>query len=211
MRTLLIDTCGEVGSVALADEYTIMGFRELPARSASASLLSSISSLLLIAGWSIKDLDGVGVVSGPGSFTGLRVGLACAKGLCEALGIPVAAVSHLQLLATAANVGAGFAALNAGRGEVYVLDVVDHTESLRSLERFVQDAQWSCVVVTEESLLPKFTNADAELHALDARTALPLVLERLHEGGDDLEALDANYVRNEQQIYGSSLRPKASV
>ena len=159
----------------------------------------------------MRDLHGVGVVSGPGSFTGLRVGLACAKGLCEALGIPVAAVSRLQTLAFAAKLENGFAVLNAGRGEVYALDVEHGTESLRSLERLAEEAQLSRVIVAEETLLTKLIRAHAELQAIDARAALPLVMDRLRDGGDDLETLDANYVRSEQQIYGSSRGRKTIV
>ncbi len=60
------------------------------------------------------------VVNGPGSFTGIRVGLSTAKGLAEAAGIPLIAVSRLALLANASGLPHVLAAVDAGRGEYYV-------------------------------------------------------------------------------------------
>jgi tRNA threonylcarbamoyladenosine biosynthesis protein TsaB len=85
--------------------------------------MPTISSLLEQNGFDRKDVGGFVVVSGPGSFTGLRVGLATLKGLCEILRKPLATVSMLE--AVAVTYGAGgetvvTAVLDAGRGEVYV-------------------------------------------------------------------------------------------
>lgn len=115
MRLLLIDTCGETGSIAIADDAAVLSAEELPARAASSTLLPAIERVLQAAVWSVRDLQGVAVVSGPGSFTGVRVGLAAAKGLCEAVALPLATLSRLEVLGGAAGLSEGFAVLDAGR------------------------------------------------------------------------------------------------
>src|SRR4051794_25168366 len=98
MKVLLIDTCGEMGSVALAEmtgaapESTSA---VLPGRSASERLIAAVRDLVSSAGASLGNLGAVAVVNGPGSFTGVRVGVSAAKGLCQALEIPVVAISRL--------------------------------------------------------------------------------------------------------------------
>jgi tRNA threonylcarbamoyladenosine biosynthesis protein TsaB len=85
-------------------------------------LLEAIDALLTSAGAGPKDLAAIAVALGPGSFTGVRVGLATAKGLGYSLGIPVDGLSSLELLARAASAPPGSlvcAAIEAGRGEVY--------------------------------------------------------------------------------------------
>src|ERR1039457_2601096 len=102
MKILLIDTCGEIGSVALAD--TGAGTAALTAatiagRSASERLLPAIQELAAARNSPLQSLGAVAVVHGPGSFTGVRVGLSAAKGLCEALNLPLIAISRLAVLA----------------------------------------------------------------------------------------------------------------
>src|SRR5204863_1902000 len=86
----------------------------------SAQLVPQISELLATHKFTTASIEGFAVVSGPGSFTGLRVGLAVIKALAEILQKPIAAVSLLEALAMEARVeGRVFAALDAGRDEVY--------------------------------------------------------------------------------------------
>ena len=118
-RVLLMDTCGAAGSVALADGERVAARAAIAERAASARLLAVVEEVLATAGWGLGDVEAVGVVSGPGSFTGVRVGLAAAKGLCEGLGVPMAAVSRLEVLADAGGVagdGIGGAGGRARRG-----------------------------------------------------------------------------------------------
>jgi len=87
-------------------------------------LLTAIEGLLGRAGIAASDLRGIGVAVGPGSFTGVRVGMATAKGLGFALDVPVEGLSTLEALALAVVSGGARAAhvcpvLDAGRGEVY--------------------------------------------------------------------------------------------
>ncbi len=117
-----IDTCGPSGSVALGrlagGIVEILGQIELEGRSYSATLVAAVEELLGRGGVALKDLGGIVAVNGPGSFTGVRVGLSTVKGLAEATRIPVAAVSRLEVLASKAGTQAS--ALDAHRGEVFL-------------------------------------------------------------------------------------------
>ena len=103
MKILLIDTCGATGSLALADSARPPAVATLPGRSAAERLVPAIHSLAAQAGIALHSLDAVAVVHGPGSFTGVRVGLSAAKGLCHALNLPLVAISRLAVLASLAN------------------------------------------------------------------------------------------------------------
>jgi tRNA threonylcarbamoyladenosine biosynthesis protein TsaB len=103
MLIVAIDTSGRKGSVALcrgdAGSFEVVQLTLLEGGTYSARLMPTISSLLEQSGFDKKDVDGFVVVSGPGSFTGLRVGLATVKGLCEVLRKPLATVSMLEAVA----------------------------------------------------------------------------------------------------------------
>jgi tRNA threonylcarbamoyladenosine biosynthesis protein TsaB len=119
---LAIDTCGPSGSVALGRipgrDLEILGQTELAGRTYSATLVSAIAELLHSAGLELRNVDGIVVVNGPGSFTGVRVGVSAAKGLAQGAGIPVVAISRLEILSRKSGVPS--AALDAHRGEVYL-------------------------------------------------------------------------------------------
>src|SRR5271170_7782185 len=122
---LAIDTCGVLGAVAVGspieaeEPHPHSWLRELAGKTYSELLHSTVADLLREAGARIEQLSGVVVVNGPGSFTGIRIGLSAAKGLAEALAIPIIAVSRLELLARKAP-GSAAAVLDAGRGEFFV-------------------------------------------------------------------------------------------
>jgi len=119
---LAIDTCGPTGSVALGrfdgQAVLVIGQVELEGRSYSSTLVAAVSELLARAGMQLGQLSAIVAVNGPGSFTGVRVGLSAVKGLAEAARIPVVVVSRLEVLAAAAGVAA--AALDAHRHEIYL-------------------------------------------------------------------------------------------
>src|ERR1700758_986302 len=129
MLLLLTDTSGKKGSVALArvDESAgsenpqVIGSVPLAGGTFSAQLVPQIADLLNQHHFKKSDIGAFVVVSGPGSFTGLRVGLAAIKALAEILNKPIVSVSLLEVVAVAGG-GQGnvVAALDAGRGEVYV-------------------------------------------------------------------------------------------
>jgi tRNA threonylcarbamoyladenosine biosynthesis protein TsaB len=206
MRFLLIDTCGAEGSVALADislSNAIVAEETLPGRSASERLLPVVKQLLGAAGWRLRDLTAIVVVHGPGSFTGVRVGLSAAKGLSEAGGVPLIAVSRLGLLASAAQQSDGevCAVLDAGRGEFYCGVYVGRRcvrEALLTGEEIAAAAAKSIAVVVCEA---KVAEALAEMKPLVvgeplAADALSFAVERVEaEAFDDVAAIDANYLR----------------
>ena len=201
---LLIDTCAPGGGVALAVEGDVVSTVRLPGRTASAGLLEAVRAVLAESGRALADVTAVGVVSGPGSFTGVRVGLAAAKGFCEALGVPLAAVSRLEVLAEAGGMREGFAVLDAGRGEVYVRSLeAGGKESLWSVEVLLERSRGRRLVVAEDVLRERLTGADLMLRELSAGDACGSVLRRLAAGGDEPALVDANYVRGEAQIYAA--------
>jgi len=97
---LLIDTSQETGTVALSEEGQILFAEEnKPAKDHAGWLHTAIARLLTQAGKSLRDLDAVSVIAGPGSYTGLRVAMASAKGFCYALKIPLITRNTLQVMA----------------------------------------------------------------------------------------------------------------
>lgn len=100
---LNIDTAVEGASVSLAGGgVEIAGKRTEQTNDSAAWIHVAIRELLEENGYSLTDLKAVGLSSGPGSYTGLRVGMATAKGLCYALGVPLLTVNTLEMMASAA-------------------------------------------------------------------------------------------------------------
>lgn len=97
---LCIETATDVCSTALLHDGKILGTRESSIRNAHSAMLTVfIDELIKSSGSLITDLDAIAVSMGPGSYTGLRIGVATAKGLCYALGKPLIAVPTLQAMA----------------------------------------------------------------------------------------------------------------
>src|ERR1700683_4530115 len=127
---LAIDPSGKQGSIALAragekssdsDDVELIETVPLAGGTFSAQLVPQIAQLLTAQGFDKRDIGAFAVASGPGSFTGLRIGLAVVKALAEILGKPIAAVSLLEVFVfTSGAQGKVMAALDAGRSDVYV-------------------------------------------------------------------------------------------
>ena len=123
MRVLAIETSTLAGGAALLDGDQLVGEYILNVRTThSERLLSAADRLLQDAGWTLGVLEGLAVAVGPGSFTGLRIGVSSVKGLAFSLKIPVAAVSTLEALAWALPFARDpvCPVLDARKGEVYV-------------------------------------------------------------------------------------------
>lgn len=198
MNLLSIDTCGPAGSIALARtaneaDLEILGQTELPGKTYSAQLVPAIRSLLAQNNVSVPELAAIVVTSGPGSFTGIRIGLATAKGLAEAHSIPIVAVSRLAVLAARAQTAA--AAMDASRKEFYLR--ADSAESLLALEPFQERAAalGSDLAVCEASVHAVATAA-VLVEPPTAADALRHALARLQaQDYDNPLALDGNYLR----------------
>ncbi len=117
---LAVDATHEFGSLALARGETILEEVLLHSPSGFGHILfERISNLLANHGLKPGSIDCFAAASGPGSFTGVRVGLACVKGLAEALGKPALAVSNLRALAWFGSAPLRATVLDARRGEIY--------------------------------------------------------------------------------------------
>lgn len=120
LRILAVDTTGEFGSLALLEDERVI--EEVPLHSPEGFghvLFPEIERLLARHGLGLDRMDGFASASGPGSFTGVRIGLTAVKGLAEATGRKVAAVSNLQALACFGTRALRATAIDARRGEVY--------------------------------------------------------------------------------------------
>jgi tRNA threonylcarbamoyladenosine biosynthesis protein TsaB len=126
MLLVAADTSGKHGSIALArgevdGSCIVIETVSLDGSAFSAQLVPQIGALLSKHRFDKKEIGGFAVVSGPGSFTGLRVGLAAIKALAEVLVKPIAAISLLDAVATTSGLqGDILAALDAGRQQVYL-------------------------------------------------------------------------------------------
>jgi len=195
---LAIDTCGVTGTIALGQwdgaRMTVLAEAELAAKTFSAQLIPRLRELLRERSATVQDLRTIVVVNGPGSFTGVRVGVGAAKGLAEALAVPVIALSRLALLARKGGTEA--AAIDAGRGEFYFLHRAEggSAEFLLSADAAGEYAG-EPIAVFEASLAQHW--AGTRLVAPPSATdALLGAIPRLRaKEFDDIVTLDGNYVR----------------
>jgi len=217
MLMLGVDTCGPVGSVALGRlagrDLEMLGQIGLEGRSYSTTLVAAVGNLLREAGVELRDLGGIVAVNGPGSFTGVRVGLSAVKGLAEAAGIPVVAVSRLAVLARKA--GAGWSALDAHRGEVYLrleragskpMEMLAGTDELRQLLPGPLRAA-VCDEAAAELLLASWPGTlQVKCTAPMAADAFRLGEALLVAGAQiDLALLDGHYLRrSDAEIFGET-------
>jgi tRNA threonylcarbamoyladenosine biosynthesis protein TsaB len=116
MLILAFDTATDVATSALVSNGEVLGERT----SRAVTLLEDVDALLRQSGARTRDVDAIAVGVGPGSFTGVRIGLATARGLALALDIPAAGVSTLEALAAGAP--GTVPVVDARRREVFVWD-----------------------------------------------------------------------------------------
>ncbi len=207
MKILLIDTCGAGGTLALGDSArtpppAVFAQRTLAERSAAAMLVPAVRDLLESEKITLAELDAIAVVTGPGSFTGVRIGVSAAKGLSEGAGKPVIAISRLAVLASLCAAERVHAVLDAGRGEFYMgcfkgVECAHEAMVTRAELLAAVAAQPGVVCVCEAKLveaLPELTTAlVAEPVAADgwALAAAAFAAKDFADGA----ALDGNYLR----------------
>jgi tRNA threonylcarbamoyladenosine biosynthesis protein TsaB len=120
MTILALDTTSEFGSLAVRSEGRTIAELTLQSHEGFAHLIfPAIENVLTQAGVGLEEIDCFAAASGPGSFTGVRVGLSAVKGLAEASGKKAIGVSNLRALATFGNLPLRAVVLDARRGEVY--------------------------------------------------------------------------------------------
>ncbi len=221
MWIVAIDTAGPSGSIALCEcgagarDVTVLELVPLAGRTYSAQLMPQIAALLARHQLDKRSVDAYAAASGPGSFTGLRVGLSTVKALAEITQKPIAAVSLLEAIAWAEwsaidHASPVIVALDAMRGEVFVgeyrvgQDAVPTLvrEVLMPLPEFAAEAQLSPAV-------PILTPDETVAAAVQARGGSVRVVPRPQSDViarigalkvaagliTSPEALDANYIR----------------
>jgi tRNA threonylcarbamoyladenosine biosynthesis protein TsaB len=216
MILLAIDTSGKQGSIALAravddsadsNHIKIDELVPLVGGTFSAQLIPQIAELLHKHGFTKNDIGAFAVASGPGSFTGLRIGLAAVKGLAEALNKPIAPVSLLEVCVFASGIRAKvMAALDAGRSEVYVGEYevpsqAGHVprELLLTRIEFLAQAKGS-TVVTPDSVVAEAAVAAglsvSNLAPISAADVARLGWRKIQSDETVLpDRLEANYIR----------------
>ncbi len=213
MLILGVDTSGRHGSLALAQadaqSFEVMEVAALAGGTYSARFIPELTGLLERHQRTRRHLEGFAVVSGPGSFTGLRVGLASVKGLAEILQRPIAAVSMLEAIASQTNQdGRVIAALDAGRKEVFAGEYeVRGGEAHVLRELLLSRAQFAALVdanAAAQLITPELNVAElAPLHLHSKQIEWPDAGEIARLGylkiaaGQTVapEALEANYIR----------------
>jgi tRNA threonylcarbamoyladenosine biosynthesis protein TsaB len=217
-----VDTCGLMGSVALGRicglTVEIVGEAELEGRSYSATLVAAVGNLLAQAGLGMQDLGAIVAVNGPGSFTGVRVGLSAVKGLAEPARIPVVAVSRLEVLAWKAGVGP--AALDAHRNEVFLRvpgPDGEATELLAGLAELRRTPPPYQIAVSDETAAVLLASAWPEATLLriptpTAADAMQLAAPGvLAEKFVDLARLDGHYLRrSDAEIFAAAAKVRGA-
>ena len=224
MLLLITDTSGKHGSVALArtgstpNEVEVIESVPLAGGTFSAQLVPQIATLLTRHGFSKENIDAFVAVSGPGSFTGLRVGLAAIKALAEILHKPIVPVSLLEAVAVASQaVGMVLAVLEAGRGEVYVAEYEVGTDSARLLgehllgrDEFLAAAPGATVATPDETLARHARDTGRSVSQVaqpGAEVIARLGWRKLHAGQTvSPEQLEANYIRrSDAEIFSKQI------
>ncbi len=208
---LAIDTTHESGSLALARGGEVL--EEVLVRAPEGFgqvLFGRLGELLERQGLHIAEIDGFAAASGPGSFTGVRIGLACVKGLAEATGKPAVGVSNLAAMATFGSAPLRATLLDARRGDVYgaVYDAGGTAvapETVGPFPAWIASLPEGEIEFIAADFAPFAPALAGTRFARAAVTAAPLALagavgriagERLRAGcAQDPAALDANYVR----------------
>jgi tRNA threonylcarbamoyladenosine biosynthesis protein TsaB len=216
---LALDTTRDDASMALARGGRILEEIGLASPAGFAHVIhNAIGALLSRHGLSIAAVDCFAAASGPGSFTGVRVGLACVKGLAEALAKPAVGVSSLAALATFGQAPLRAPVLDARRGQIYGA-VYDSSGRLIAEEVVIALAAWLPTLPTgvqfiriegQEPALPLPPHATvATAPRAQAAAIAMLALARLEAGtASDPAALDANYVRrSDAELFWTEPRP----
>jgi tRNA threonylcarbamoyladenosine biosynthesis protein TsaB len=194
---LAIDTTTEFGSLALGDRDGVIEEVALEAVDGYGHILfGHIDALLGRHGVQLTDITLFAAAAGPGTFTGIRVGLTAAKGFASALGTLAAGVSNLQALALLGEGPLRAAVLDARRGEVYAALYDDQARALTE-ETVARLEDWTATL-PEGDISFVFQNIApfAELGLGMERRMLAGAIARLAwEQARHPAALDANYVR----------------
>ncbi len=211
MNVLAFDTTRREGSLALWLGDAIAEARLVEAPDGFGSVLyQQLDELLARHGTTLAEMDGFAAASGPGSFTGIRVGLSAVKALAEIHGTPAVAVSNLKAIAAAGSAELRIPLLDARRGEVFVAcydselrEVFDETvcRCTELVERF--RGQSPTYIATDPAIFESSGPAEPASgekksivdRAIARGVAEIAVKELAANRGQKPEEIDANYIR----------------
>lgn len=221
---LAIDTCGVTGTLALArleeDATVVVAETELAGKTCASFLISRISGILDDGKMKLDEIAAIAVVHGPGSFTGVRIGVAAAKALAEASGKPMIALSRLAVLCRQAELeGSCCGLLDAGRGEFYAglySDAECIREQLMTREEVMAATKDTPLVAAEPAVVVAFPLSRLiSVRMPSVIDALPLAGARWRlQRFDDPALLDGNYLRRtDAELFSKpqSRKPDAAV
>ncbi len=202
-RLLAVDTTSEFGSIAIAEGSRVI--EEVAIESAEGFghiLFDEIARLLAQHGLSLRDLDGFAAAAGPGSFTGVRVGLTAVKGLAEANGKKAVAVSNLQAQASFGSGPLRATLIDARRGEIYgavydaALEIVQD-EVVMPFEAWIASLPAGDVeLITCGYAVPEWIGRRVEAPRALAGAIAKIAAQQFEQGrAQDPAMIDANYVR----------------
>ncbi|QTA81509.1 tRNA threonylcarbamoyladenosine biosynthesis protein [Desulfonema limicola] len=217
MKILAVDTASQSCSVGIINDNTVTAEITSSSRQThSRHLMDMIDSALKMSGFKIKDIDGFAVTRGPGSFTGLRIGISTVKGLALASGRPVAGVSNLKVLASHFYHSPYLICImiDARKGEVYCakyrfekgLLIEQGREQVLSPEKAVSGIDEQCIfsgngseiykTIISDNLKDKAFFAPAHTNIIRASDVAVTALPRLKNGDyDNLAGFSPSYVR----------------
>ncbi|MBI4892889.1 MAG: tRNA (adenosine(37)-N6)-threonylcarbamoyltransferase complex dimerization subunit type 1 TsaB [Acidobacteria bacterium] len=194
-RIIAIDTTGQFGSLALLEDQATVEELLLESPDGFAHVLfPQLERLMQRHGWRPETVAGYVAAAGPGSFTGVRVGLAAVKGLAEATGAKAAAVSNLQAMASYGSAPLRAPFCDARRGEIYGA-LYDSALSRHGHETVAPFPAWRAHLPAGAELLTPDPSI-FQVEATPTPRALAAAIGRLGAARlVDPVQLDANYVR----------------
>ncbi len=216
MLICAIDTSGREGSLALAEgderSFEVLHFEPIAGGTYSAQLIPTLSHALAKTAKRKAEIGLLVVASGPGSFTGLRVGISTVKALAEVMHVPVVAISVLEAIAFAARKqGMVFTALDAQRNELYVGEYeVTNSGSIEILHEALTTTPDFLTWLTAHNPVPVTYTPDAAIEINIRQSGSPAehisrptadlyarfgLQKYLAGGAVSIETLDANYIR----------------
>ena len=231
MRILALDTASKSCSVAIVDDQSIMAeSKSVSFQTHAIHLIEMVQKVVVMSGLTLSEIDGFAVGRGPGSFTGLRIGISTIKALAVATGKPVVGVSNLDALAMQAVISSNMICplMDARKGEVYfsryrykngnLQKIVPARVSL--LDEALSDINTACVFIGEgariyqkkisEKVGPYASFALPIQNIIRASTIGQLSMNRFkQENTDDIAMLVPEYIRKSDAELGFGLKNKS--
>lgn len=219
MKILAVDTSTQVCGIGLTEEASLVAEYRLNRKNVhNEKLVAAIQYVLSDSNWRIQDLNAIAVSNGPGSFTGLRIGLAVCKGLAFTLDIPIVAVNTLDALAQQADhwQGSVAAILKARQNEFYFA-LYDRREGALQRRRAYQVVtddelaemlqEKTLVVAYPQNLYTLLTrrNKNCVAAAAEASSIRPYTIARM-----GYEKLQNNEIENPASLEPFYLKPFAA-